>query len=82
MNTLKDFFLIALISFLSFSFVNAEVKLPRIFSSNMTGRELQNSWTFQKRMPGIENLFRLFLTTNNHIRHSMTNRALENYKIL
>ena len=35
MKTSKVFLLLALISFLSFSFVNAEIKLPRIFSSNM-----------------------------------------------
>ena len=35
MKTLKAFLLLVLISFLSFSNVNAEVKIPRIFSSNM-----------------------------------------------
>src|SRR5665647_3944537 len=35
MKTAKSFLLLTLISFLSISFVNAEVKLPRIFSSNM-----------------------------------------------
>ncbi len=35
MKTLKPFLLLLVISFFAFSVVNAEVKLPRIFSSNM-----------------------------------------------